>query len=83
MSESLPIYDAGVKKRSLCQAGPPNQCWDCLQTVVAVLFDGEHIYDIRAIHPSELGKFNEIAQRETEGTMWWEYRTCKLEESDV
>lgn len=84
MSESVPVYNADVKKRPLCEQGSPNDCWDCLHhLVVAVLYDGEHVYDIRAIHPTELGKFNEIAQRETNGTMWWEFRHCELEPSCV
>ncbi|MCA9368336.1 hypothetical protein KC887_08865 [Candidatus Kaiserbacteria bacterium] len=84
MSESVPIYKASVKKRPLCSNVSPQQCWDCLHHLtVAVLFDGEHIYDVRAISPQELAKFNEIAQKETDGTMWWEFRYCELEPSCV
>lgn len=43
-------------------------------TIHIVLTDGEHIHDRRIIHPGDLGRLNEAAQRETKGKLWWEIR---------
>lgn len=41
-------------------------------TVTAVLTDGEDVYDSRHVITRDLGWMNEVAQRETDGQLWWE-----------
>jgi len=41
-------------------------------TVTAVLTDGEDTYDSRHVITRDLGWMNEVAQRETNGQLWWE-----------
>lgn len=41
-------------------------------TVTAVLTDGEHIHDSRNVITRDLGWMNDVAQRETNGELWWE-----------
>lgn len=41
-------------------------------TVTAVLTDGEHVYDSRNVITRDLGWLNELAQRETDGELWWD-----------
>lgn len=36
------------------------------------LTDGDAVYDCVNIHVGDLGRFNEAAQRETDGELWWE-----------
>jgi hypothetical protein len=39
---------------------------------VAILTDGDAVYDVRGISAAELGELNETAQDVTEGELWWE-----------
>ncbi len=41
-------------------------------TVTAVLTDGEDTYDSRHVITRDLGWMNDVAQRETDGQLWWE-----------
>ncbi len=50
----------------------PNQFAPVAFTVV--LTDDDAIHDERVITPSDLGRLNEVAQRETGGELWWEIR---------
>jgi hypothetical protein len=82
MSESVPVYNVDVKKRPLCYDHRPPECDECLNIVVGILTDGEHIYEIHSMSPKELAKLNESAQEVTNGSMWWEFRSGILGSGD-
>lgn len=50
-------------------------------TVTAVLTDGEHIHDSRNVITRDLGWMNEVAQRETDGQLWWEVQSVVQREA--